>query len=411
MGGASAGRMAPGQGGPGPRTGRAGGSAGAAARPPGSHRRREWRARPRRRRPPPPPGPAPASAPPIPAPARPRLRLGPANPRAAPRLGHAPARSARPCEGGRRPLAAQGRSPHAASPLRGTRDGADSAPAEPGRGRGRGGWEQQRGCPSGITLPPSRSPLSSPRGIWSEPSAPQRRGPSAQPPPAWALPSGSDTAAAGVGHNAGPPHPPSFSSTALTLRWTSLPNEHPGAGEQRPRSGDTGMLSSSPVAASPGPCLGTDKPSQDRSTSTDSKKNHPEGRSPGPALPTHHPGQPCRAQHPPLLHSPPDSKADPGPPPQGSAHPSTRGLGKTARAGQAARAHLGHGRHGGTRNPADTKRWKIVSFSGKDRAENSQQCHGNESFPFAVVQNIFSSSSYSAEQITEKIAKNLLAKF
>ncbi|XP_039930284.1 proline-rich protein 2-like [Hirundo rustica] len=294
MGGASAGRMAPGQGGPGPRTGRAGGGAGAAARPPGSHRRREWRARPRRRRPPPPPGPAPASAPPIPAPAWPRPRLGPANPRAAPRLGHAPASRARPCEGRRRPLAARGRSLTPCLPSAGPTTGRTRPPqsrdaAEHGRG-------QQRGRARGITLPQSRSPLSSP---------PQKEsGANRQPHRDVApLPSRSQ-------HERSPqvqtlrPRSDTTRGAPLIL-LPSPPPRSPCAGhrsgcrgqmstrEQRPLSGDTGMLSTPQqqplVAASPGPCPGTHKPSQEQSTSTACKKNRPEGRSPDRALPTHGP--------------------------------------------------------------------------------------------------------------------------
>lgn len=129
--------------------------------PPGSHRRREWGARPRRRRPPPSPGPAPAAAPPIPA-TRPASAPPP------------PAASCRPKGDGApwRPAAAlPPLFPSVAPPTGRTPSPHRRAP------------RRERGGPGGSGR---RSPIPlfwSHRGSWTEQAAPHRGGPSAPPPP------------------------------------------------------------------------------------------------------------------------------------------------------------------------------------------------------------------------------------
>lgn len=176
--------------------------------PPGSHRRREWGARPRRRRPPPSPGPAPAAAPPIPA-TRPASAPPP------------PAASCRPKGDGApwRPAAAlPPLFPSVAPPTGRTPSPHRRAPR---RERGGAGGSGRR---SPIPL------FCSHRGSWTEQAAPHRGGPSAPPPhpQIWLLPpQAQNTASTQV--NAGV-----FSASCL------LPAPSPFAGHHSRARGEMG---------------------------------------------------------------------------------------------------------------------------------------------------------------------------
>lgn len=279
--------------------------------PPGSHRRREWGARPRRRRPPPSPGPAPAAAPPIPA-TRPASAPPP------------PAASCRPKGDGApwRPAAAlPPLFPSVAPPTGRTPSPHRRAP------------RRERGGPGGSGR---RSPIPlfcSHRGSWTEQAAPHRGGPSAPPPPPpnMAAPTSGSEHSVHTSQRGGIfsllPSPSTLTVCRASLQGPRR-DGYLAAGEQQaalPRSGDTRVPSPQhPSATSPvtGPKLLPPRPpaprvmptslwqhgtstlrSREQFTPAASERTPPEGDSPHPSHRTHR-AKPAllalpRARHPP----------------------------------------------------------------------------------------------------------------